>query len=210
MGELDEQTGRNRTSKRIRIKKKKIVGGISKRNKGRELRTPYRIKKQERPKALTAPKDIQGMQTLEDWLPGRSPIKQDGTNDVEEDLQQVEVELENPRQRPLIMGTQQWQQPQEGKSQGKSNKRTLPDSQARRTEAIISEERGEDQQRLLDAEGDQLSRPKRQKKNRGVHSDEYQENQRNADGRRKSIYCLLRTCRGSGGNHSDLHRKIPG
>ena len=113
------------------------------------------------------------MQTLEDWLPGRSPVKEtekmvkatEGSSgkmgQAEEDL--VQESPQQCQQQTALMGMHHGQPRRRSQLPPKSNKRHLSCIQGQEEKSPENPYQG-DTHRLLEAEGEQLSQPKRQKR----------------------------------------------
>ena len=173
MEKSTERTTHGRKSGRVRIRKKKTIGGVSKKNKGGDPGIINRKRPQGRPRILSQPIDTQGMRTLEDWLPGRSP--EEKMKEIENETEGTAGETSPSKGMEEQKGMQQQQQqvvtaeehkrlPQQIRQPTeKSSKRTLSDTQMQRSTASESAEGG-DTLRLLEEEGEQLSQPKRQRR----------------------------------------------
>ena len=113
------------------------------------------------------------MQTLEDWLPGRSPMK--GTEDTDIEMtgsngkmatagEDSDQEGPQQHQQQIVITRMHHGQPQSDSTPPmKDSKRSLSAIQGGGKKSPDNPYLG-DLRRLLDAEGEQLSQPKRQKR----------------------------------------------
>ena len=104
------------------------------------------------------------MQTLENWMPGKSPRTRDEAAEKEHDQQPINAEFLTQQQSPSNKEKERRQQPQKGKSQRGPNKRILPDPQTLSTETNRTRKGEEEHRSPMGLEEEPLSQPKRQKK----------------------------------------------